>query len=310
MINYIKFLLRSGKLYSDAKVRDIVLNSENPRQELDEYFSKEERQDAKRARKEKRKCQDKLGDKRQEVEELRRRVEDLKELDERLPKLRDKFNSKHSRRGVTYRRPLWNGNELEKQSIPVVNYITPHDPVIERRLEDAGLSIDDPLEADKVIPEIYELAKENYDYEFDRNNMGWVEFWQFPFETREYDGDCEDWAINIASYLIAAGLPSFRVRVVAGGTLDENYGGHATVYVLGDDMETWHHLNSTSPDYRRDSLDEYPEWGSEDAAEGLGIDPNDVWFAFNDKYSWQDFETHESKAKFEKSDLSDKINTV
>lgn len=300
----INFMIRSGRLYQNQDVREIVLNEDSIESELDKYFSEDEREELKEMAQEKKELGNKLGNKRSEVKELKKRVKDLQEIDSDLPKYRDKWNSKHSRKGVKYRRPVWSGDELGSYNVPVVNFITPHDPEIENALLDEGLSIDNPLEANEIIPEIYHLAKEHYDYEYDSHNLGWVEFWQFPFETRINDGDCEDWAHVIASFLIAAGLPSFRVRVVAGGTLDEDYGGHSTVYVLADDMETWYHLNSTSPEQHHDNLTEYPEWG---VNEGLNIDPNDVWVAFNDKNSWQDFETPESMSNYENSGLSDKL---
>ena len=77
-----------------------------------------------------------------------------------------------------------------------------------------------------------------YKYQEDPDQFKTDDVWLFPYELRKTGlGDCEDWAIELASYLIAAGVPNWRVRVVIGVTY--NGGGHATVYILRDDLQTF-----------------------------------------------------------------------
>jgi hypothetical protein len=54
-------------------------------------------------------------------------------------------------------------------------------------------------------------------YVYDSQSFGHSEFWQYTDETLALGtGDCEDGAILIASLLLNAGIPSWRVRVAAG----------------------------------------------------------------------------------------------
>lgn len=116
--------------------------------------------------------------------------------------------------------------------------------------------------------------------------------------------NCEDYSHLIASFLIAAGVPRWRVRVTYGYINKGDY-GHSTVYVLGDDLETWYHLNSTSPHYNRDKLSDYPEFGDE--SDDIGIDPDRVWGSFNDKFAWMQLENRKSEKDYKKHSISNKV---
>lgn len=303
----ISFALRMAKLGSDKSLVSKVLNSKDVEATVSSYYSDQDQVEDLQDRLHKiENDRDRLkGDKR----ELKK---DLSEVKDSLANFREGeshpkaeyWNNKYEKKLVRYKRPIYDGNDVRVEDIPVTNFIQKNDLVIRETLEEEGLFVEDPLQVDEIVPEIYHLAKEEYDYEYDRNNLGRLEFWLLPFETRELNGDCEDWSMMIASYLLAAGVPSWRIRVIAGGTLNENYGGHATVYVLGDDLETWYHLNSTTPEHHHDKLSEYPTWGEDT---GLNIDPDDVWVAFNDRYGWQDFESDASRENFENSKISDKM---
>ena len=53
-------------------------------------------------------------------------------------------------------------------------------------------------------------------------------------------------------------------------------------------------------------LTDYPEWGDED--DEIGIDPERVWFCFNDKKSWTEFGRVESGTEeLKESELFEKI---
>lgn len=189
--------------------------------------------------------------------------------------------------------------------IDVRSFITPSDPWIMEDVKSNDLLISDINNCDTKIVEIYKFIQEQYyNYEFDSKQFGVPELWMFPFEltaTSDYGaentrkGDCDDWGIYIASYLIAAGVPYWRVRCVVGTTWSGF--GHLTVYVLDDTLKTWRHINSTTPSsalLKQSKLTDFPR--SNDPDDSIGI--RDVWFSFSknpkdvfQKTSWHEFET-------------------
>ncbi len=96
-----------------------------------------------------------------------------------------------------------------------------------------------------LILEIYKQhQKEYFLYGSDEDTFGVKELWTFPSELRALRKkgkplDCDDYGNSLASHLICAGIPEFRVRAVAGTTRRGE--GHLTVYCLADDMKTWRH---------------------------------------------------------------------
>lgn len=296
---WLSFAYKMSNLSGDKDLVRKVLKSNNPKAAVKNYYSSSEKIHELRNRLQTK--QNEVADLKGQKRELEQTLHDLKTAVDH-PKA-EYWNNKYEKKLVRYQRPIYDGHDLRTRSIPVTNFIQPNDLEIRRDIEQQGLEIENPLKINEAVPEIYQRARKDYDYEYDRNNLGELEYWLFPFETRELNGDCEDWAHNIASYLIAAGVPSWRVRVIAGGTMGAQ--GHSTVYVLADDLKTWHHLNSTSPSYSYDNLKEYPVWGDE--SQDLNIDPSDVWVAFNDRYGWQDFESEESESNYKASGFSDKL---
>jgi len=176
--------------------------------------------------------------------------------------------------------------------VPVSVLITPNDPFILQDLRDWGMMGDKDTNWEKHIPKIYKRIKDQYyNYDTDINVWGNAEVWEFPFELRAKAGnsdmkaDCDSWAVFQASYYIAAGFPAWRIRVTAGMT---SLGGHATVYIYSKEKKRFVHLNSTYGQYYPD-LKSYPT--HDDAIKGtdkIGI--SQVWFSFNNKYSWYKFE--------------------
>jgi len=188
--------------------------------------------------------------------------------------------------------------------IDVRQFIMPSDPSIQKELSDNDLLVTETSSCDDIIVAIYKhIQQKFFNYEYDNVQFGVPELWMFPFElaaTSKFNaqvktkGDCDDWAITIASYLIGAGVPYWRVRCVAGTT----WGGfgHLTVYVLDDTLTTWRHINSTTPFnmISQEFLEEFPT--SNDQNDEMGI--KDVWFSFSlnphdifQKTSWHEFET-------------------
>jgi len=98
------------------------------------------------------------------------------------------------------------------------------------------------------------------DYVGDEEASDCPEFWQFPFETLQSGiGDCEDGAILMASLMIQAGIPAYRVKVCAGYVQESPtapQGGHCYCY--------------------------------KPLAKNGGYNGcyQELWFTFNNEYSW------------------------
>jgi len=213
------------------------------------------------------------------------------------------WNNKHPQANIYYiGRPSLVRPD-ENQRVDVKLMLTPTDFVIHSWLKSKKLYVKDPLHIDSFLPELYyQHQKSWFHYVHDgKNTLGHGEYWMYPYELREKrqanaGGDCDDYAISLVSHYIAAGVPEWRVRVVVGGTTG-HLGGHATTYVLSDDLKTWHHFNSTSLN-RFLHITDAPKFG--DKSDSIGIDPNNVWFSFNNKHAWHQFETNASRADFNK----------
>jgi hypothetical protein len=196
-----------------------------------------------------------------------------------------------------------------KISIPVQLYVTPKDTDIINDIKAHNLVVKNQNSCNDDIVNIYRHTRTKlinpYKYEYDKKLLDVPEFWFFPFELRKVKkGDCDDWGNELASYLIAAGVPRFRVRCACGDTWSG--GGHHTVYVLADDFKTWYHLNSTTgiKQINQKKLEEFPK--ANDSNDLIGI--KNVWFSFNDKYAWSEFETKTTKEEFEKYEKDVIIN--
>lgn len=126
-------------------------------------------------------------------------------------------------------------------------------------------------------------------YVSDDSQNGCPEFWQFPFETIvTRRGDCEDGAILMASLMLNAGIPSWRVKVTAGLVQPEPtapQGGHAYCIYLADrpngevawEIHDWCYYEDTAT-----------PTGSKPLAKDGGQNNSykDVFFTFNNEYSW------------------------
>lgn len=294
----LRFISGVQLLYRDPEIRHRIIESDDPAAALGAYFSQQKTQRIEELEAELNGTSDRL-------ETVRNERDRLRDTYVRQQEQRSRWNSKHPQKLVTYQRPVYTGNsDFAVHKIPVTVFVQPNDLKIRRDLRRNDLVVDTPMHVDSVVPEIYRVARSGYDYRQDSENLGRGEWWQFPFETRRNKGDCEDWANTIASYLLAAGVPSWRVRCTFGKA--QSGQGHATVYVLADNMETWHHLNSTRPAPDHDTVTAYPEWGDE--TDSNGINPETVWGSFNDRYAWNEFESDQSAAAFDAHPVSDKLS--
>lgn len=246
-----------------------------------------------------------------EIIRLKADIEKLKNLEpvptpepetDPLQEQRDFWNSKYPKAYITYKGRYAPMSTTIRTEIPVQLFVTPKDPDIITDVINNNLLVSDPANCDDTILKIYKHTRTKpsnpYRYVYDQENVGVPEFWFFPHELRfAKAGDCDDWGNELASYLIAAGVPRFRVRCVAGECWGG--GGHLTVYVLQDDMKTWRHINSTTPiSYieNKTSLDQFPT--SNDENDSIGI--KDVWFSYNDDYAWHEFETAAAEKSYNK----------
>jgi predicted transglutaminase-like cysteine proteinase len=226
-----------------------------------------------------------------QIFELKQQINKFEKLDS-LKETAELINSNHAKVTVTYSGRTF-PNSSKAMEIPLQLFITAQDPVMKSHIEANKLFVTDPSACNETIYKIYQYTRNNpnnpYRYKSDQIVVGFPEFWMFPFELRyAHQGDCDDWGNELASYLLIAGVPRFRVRCVAGTVRGYNKEGHLTVYVLGDDLKTWYHLNSTTPPYQvtQKKLEEFPT--TKDQTDLIGI--GSTWFSYNDEYAWSDFE--------------------
>ena len=128
-------------------------------------------------------------------------------------------------------------------------------------------------------------------YKDDAKNDLVPEFWQFPFESLQSKfGDCEDGAILMATLMIAAGIPNWRVKVAAGYVQQSPtapQGGHAYCMFLADRPDSNRGMEWVITDwcYYEDS-GVSPERKPLAKNGGFNNCYKDVWFTFNDEFSW------------------------
>lgn len=112
-------------------------------------------------------------------------------------------------------------------------------------------------------------------YVGDETNKGQVEFWQNPEDTIiTMKGDCEDGAILIKSLALVAGVPDWKVKIMAGMVVG---GGHAyCTYIRHDETQVildWCYWPNRKKLYDR------PDRGREE-------NYLDVWFSFDKRYGY------------------------
>jgi predicted transglutaminase-like cysteine proteinase len=112
-------------------------------------------------------------------------------------------------------------------------------------------------------------------YVGDETNKGQVEYWQNPEDTIiTLRGDCEDGAILIKSLALVAGVPDWKVKILAGMVVG---GGHAyCTFIRWDDTQVildWCYWPNTLPvSQRRERKDE--------------TNYKEVWFSFDKRYGY------------------------
>jgi len=116
---------------------------------------------------------------------------------------------------------------------------------------------------------------DNLQYVGDQANKGQVEYWQNPEDTIiTLKGDCEDGAILIKSLALAAGVPDWKVKIMAGMVVG---GGHAyCTYIRHDETQVildWCYWPN------RLKLHDRPDRGRES-------NYLEVWFSFDKRHGY------------------------
>jgi len=123
---------------------------------------------------------------------------------------------------------------------------------------------------------------QNFKYVSDEKVFGLQEYWAFSFESLDRkQGDCDDGAILLYDILRANGIPAWRLRLACGLAINPwngNVDGHCylTYYSIKEDKWIaldWCYLPNMNKISEQDSYNNISHYG-------------DVWFSFNEEYSW------------------------
>jgi len=206
----------------------------------------------------------------------------------------DYWNNKWETAPIIYTGRALRGESYKRQiDADVKAFIKKNDAILWHVITQVGLRKDTPNE---TAWEIQKFVCNFLKYKFDDLTVDCPEFWLFPFEAVQSEiGDCEDGAILIASLLINAGIPSWRVKVCAAQVIadpvfapsDSELGGHAYCIYLADRPESSRKLEWIILDwcYLQDPevpIEDKPLAG-DGGQEGAY---RDIWFTFNDENSW------------------------
>lgn len=197
----------------------------------------------------------------------------------------DYWNNKWKKKPLKYA-----GRTLKKSNIAievdVKNFITVNDIILQSIVESNNLRKNTYNETAHACQK---FVVQFLTYTSDEIQDSCPEFWQFPFESiASREGDCEDGAILMASLMINAGIPSWRVKVI-GGLVQEAptapEGGHGYCVYLADREDGSMEWEIHDWCYFEDS--NVPT-GSKPLAKDGGYNQcyKDVWFSFNNEYAW------------------------
>ena len=206
----------------------------------------------------------------------------------------DYWNDKYKKAPIIYTARALRGKEYYKQiDTDVKSFIKNNDAILAHVIDQAEL-----LKGtfNETALTVQDFVNGFFKYKYDEETSDCPEFWQFPFESIQSGiGDCEDGAILIASLLINAGIPSYRVKVAGGGVLTDpvfapsntELGGHAWCIYLADRSDSERGLEWVILDwcYAPDPdvpIEEKPL--AKDGGQQGGY--KETWFTFNDEYSW------------------------
>ena len=204
------------------------------------------------------------------------------------------WNTKWETAPIIYTGRALRAESYKKQiDVDVKAFIKKDDAILWHVITQVGLRKETPNETALAIQSfVCNFLK----YKYDDLTAEVPEFWLFPFESIQAEiGDCEDGAILIASLLINAGIPSWRVKVCAGEVIadpifapsESEVGGHAYCIYLADRTDSNRKLEWVILDWCYLQDPEVPVEKKPLAGEGGQEGAyKDVLFTFNDEFSW------------------------
>ncbi|MHA1671189.1 MAG: DUF4332 domain-containing protein [Promethearchaeota archaeon] len=206
------------------------------------------------------------------------------------------WNTRWAEAPIIYTGRALRGKSYDKQiDADVKVFIKKNDAILHHIISQLGLY---KKTANETAWTIQKFVCNYLKYTDDDVTVDCPEYWLFPFESIQSEiGDCEDGAILIASLLINAGIPAWRVKVCAAQVMadpifapaDEGgeLGGHAYCIYLADRSESdrklewvildWCYLQD--PDIPIEKKPLAKDGGTEGAY-------RNVWFTFNNEKSW------------------------
>lgn len=208
------------------------------------------------------------------------------------------WNNKWEQAPIVYKGRALRGSKIKMQiDADVKTFITRNDEILKAIIEQFELKKSTPNETALACQKFVCSALK---YAYDEKINKCPDFWQFPFESvQSGEGDCEDGAILLVSLMINAGIPSWRCKVVAGTALvDPNssavtstnqakVGGHGWAIYLADRPESERKLEWVILDWCYQEDPDVPCEKKPLARDGgYKGSYQDVWFTFNDEYSW------------------------
>ncbi|MDM8564396.1 transglutaminase-like domain-containing protein [Candidatus Halobeggiatoa sp. HSG11] len=195
------------------------------------------------------------------------------------------WNNKWRQSPITYTGRALRGS-TERIVCDVKCFITPNDTILDEIIRDYRLR---KSTHNDTAHAVQKFVVNFLDYVGDDDASECPEFWLFPFETLQSGvGDCEDGAILIASLMLKAGIPAYRIKVAAGyvqASPTAPQGGHAYCVYLADRSygnQDWVVLDWC---YYEDSRIA-PEDKPLARRGGYRGCYKDIWFTFNNEFSW------------------------
>ena len=209
----------------------------------------------------------------------------------------DYWNNKWEKAPIIYAGRALRGKLYKEQiDCDVRSFLKSNDAILEYVIDEMKLK--KPTFNETAFA-VQKFVNEFLEYNDDEVSNECVEYWQFPFETIQSQvGDCEDGAILTASLLLNCGIPSWRVKCVGGGVMEDpifapitgdgDLGGHGWCIYLADRSESERKLEWVILDWCYQQSDAETKIEEKPLARdgGLGGAYKEIWFTHNDIYSW------------------------
>ena len=201
-----------------------------------------------------------------------------KEEVQRAELLEDYYNTKYPSEPIFYNGRVLPGSKT-RIPVDVRDFFTLEDEMVKNVVK--GLKMSTQTDNQKALT-CLKFIIQNFPYKSDSTNYGNGEFWSMPYESiNKKSGDCEDGSILLANMLILAGVPAWKIRINCGWVFEpvsKQQVGHAYTTFFDDDKEKWVILDwCYYPNLKR--IIDREEYKKEKMYQ-------DVWFSFNNKYSW------------------------